>query len=110
MYWGAGPELGLLSFLGCVLIIMGAAMVWRGRDEVLFWMHDEFNAFRRNASRHIPVGPFYTHREESLIKIIPHQFFHSFRRMPHRHLSRVAVLLLMGLVIGPLLLLLDFFI
>ncbi len=110
MYWGAGPELGLLSFFGCVLFVLGAAMVWRGRDDVLFWVHDEFSAFRRNASRHIPAGPFYTLREESLIKIIPHQFFHSLRRMPRSRMSRGEVLLLIGLLIGPLLLLLDFFI
>ncbi len=89
---------------------MGAVTMWRDRDDVLFWVHDEFTEFRRNASRHIAAGPFYTLREESLIKIIPHQFFHSFRRMPRGRLNRGAGLLLIGLFIGPLLLLLDFFI
>jgi hypothetical protein len=110
MYWGAGPELGLLSFLGSVLFVMSAAIVWRGRDDVFIWVHDEFTAFRRNLSRHTPVGPFYGPREESLFRIIPNQFFHSFRRMPHRRTSRGEILLLVGLLIGPLLLLLDFFI
>ena len=90
--------------------MMGTAMVWRGRDDVRLWVQDEFTAFRRNASRHVPAGPFYALREESLIKIIPHQFFHSFRRMPCRRMSRGEVLLLVGLLIGSLLLLLDFFI
>lgn len=110
MYWGAGQELGLLSFLGTVLIVMSVAIVWRGRDDVLMWVHDEFTVFRRNLSRHTPVGPFYGLREESLLKIIPNQFFHSFRRMPRHRMSRSEILLLTGLLIGPLLLLLDFFI
>jgi hypothetical protein len=110
MYWGAGQELGLLSFLGSVLFLLSAAMVWRGRDDVFIWVHDEFSVFRRNLSRHTPVGPFYGLREESLLKIIPNQFFHSFSRMPRRRMSRGEVFLLTGLFIGPLLLLLDFFI
>jgi hypothetical protein len=110
MYWGSGQELGLLSFFGCIFFLMSAATVLRGRDEVFIWVQDEFTAFRRNASRHVPAGPFYTLREESLFKIIPNQFFHSFRRMPHRRMSRGELLLLTGLLIGPLLLLLDFFI
>jgi hypothetical protein len=110
MYWGAGPELGLLSFLGTVLFVIGAAMMWRGRDDVFIWVHDEFSMFRRNLSRHIPLGPFYGLREESLFRIIPNQFFHSFRRMPRRRMSRGELLILIGLLIGPLLLLLDFFV
>jgi hypothetical protein len=110
MYWGAGSQLGLLSFFGSVLFVLGAAMVWRGRGDVFMWVHDEFIIFRRNLSRHTPVGPFYGFREESLLKIIPNQFFHSFRRMPRSRMSRTEVLLLIGLFIGPLLLLLDFFI
>jgi hypothetical protein len=110
MYWGAGSELGLLAFFGYMLFVLGAAMAWRCRDDIFIWVHDEFNTFRRNLSRHTPVGPFYGFRQEPLFKIIPSQFFHSFSRMPRRRMSRGAVLLLIGLFLGPLLLLLDFFI
>src|SRR5580692_3993034 len=58
MYWGAGPALGLLTVLGYVAFTIGAALVWRNRDDFSIWVHDEFGAFRRSLSRYIVIGPF----------------------------------------------------
>ena len=30
MYWGAGPQLGLLTVLGYLFFLAGAATMWRG--------------------------------------------------------------------------------
>jgi hypothetical protein len=105
MYWGAGSALGLLTFLGYAVFLIGAAIVWRNRDDFSVWIHDEASALRRNLSRHTVVGPFYGLREESRLKVIPSQFLGSFSRIPHRSINRGGVLLL----IGALLFLLDFF-
>ena len=105
MYWGAGPALGLLTFLGYVAFVIGAALMWRDRDEAFVWVHDELGAFRRNLSRHTVVGPFYGPREESRLKVIPTHFFRSLTRIPRLRINRGAILL----TIGVLLFLLDFF-
>ena len=106
MYWGAGPELGLLTFIGYVFFAMGAAIVWLSRADLSIWAEDELSAFRRNLSRHTAVGPFYSLREESRLKLIPSEFFRSLHRLPRRRIPPAVILLLIGL----LLLLLDFFI
>jgi hypothetical protein len=106
MYWGAGPALGLLTFLGYVVSVIGAALLWRSREDFSVWVHDEVGAFRRNLSRHTVAGPFYSPREESRLKTLPYGFVRSLSRMPRSRVHPGAILLL----IGPLLLLLDFFI
>jgi hypothetical protein len=106
MYWGTGPALGLLTFLGYVMFVTGAALTWRNREDVFAWMRDEAGAFRRSLSRYTVVGPFYGLREESRLKIIPSQFLRSLSRLPRHRIDRGAALLLLGV----LLFLLDFFI
>jgi hypothetical protein len=106
MYWGAGSALGLLTFLGYVVFVIGAALLWRSREDLSIWVQDEVGAFRRNLSRHTALGPFYGLREESRLRTLPACFFRSLRRIPRRRIHPGAILLL----IGPLLLLLDFFI
>jgi len=106
MYWGAGPQLGLLTCFGYIVFVLGALRLWRDREDVSVWVHDEFSAFRRHLSRYTVVGPFYGPREESRLKTMPSHFFSAIRRFPRRHIDGTAILLLLG----PLLLLLDFFI
>jgi hypothetical protein len=106
MYWGAGPALGLLTLLGYLVFVTGAVLFWRSREDFSLWMHDEFGAFRRHLSRHTVAGPFYSPREESRLKTLPYGLVRSLSRMPRNRVHPGAILLL----IGPLLLLLDFFI
>lgn len=106
MYWGAGPALGLLTLLGYLVFVTGAVLFWRSREDFSLWMHDEFGAFRRHLSRHTVAGPFYTPREESLLKSLPFGLVRSFRRMPRNRVHAGMILV----VIGSLLFFLDFFI
>jgi hypothetical protein len=105
MYWGAGPELGLLTLLGYVFFLAGATITWRGREDVSVWLYSEVGVLRRNLSRYTTIGPFYSPREQSRLKLLPGVFAGSFSRMPRALVYRSAVLLL----IAPLLVLLDFF-
>jgi hypothetical protein len=105
MHWGAGPALGLLTFLGYLSLAMGAALVWRNRDDFSVWVHDEISTFRRTFSRYTPVGPFYTLREESRFKAIPTSFIRNLSRLPRSRFNGAAALL----IVGALLFLLDFF-
>jgi hypothetical protein len=105
MFGGAGPALGLLAFIGYLLFMLGAALIWRHRDDVLLWVHDEISYFRRNFSRFIPIGPFYCPRQESLLKTASSSFLGSVHRF---RLSRVHGALVL-LVIGFLLFVLDLF-
>jgi hypothetical protein len=106
MYWGAGPELGLLTCVGYLLLAMGGTLVWRNRGEFYVWMHDEISIFRRTFSRYTPVGPFYMLREESRFKAIPTSFIRNLTRLPRSRFNGAAALLM----IGMLLFLLDFFV
>lgn len=106
MYWGAGPELGLLTCVGYLMLAMGAALVWRNRGDFSIWMHDEISIFRRTFSRYTPVGPFYMLREESRFKAIPTSFIRNLTRLPRSRFNGAAALLTIGL----LLFLLDFFV
>jgi hypothetical protein len=105
MYWGAGPTLGLLTLLGYVAFATGAALMWRNRDYVSIWVHDEFGAFRRSLSRYTVVGPFYGPRGESRLKAVPMQVFTSMSRFPRRHINPAFILLFLGAVLFVL----DFF-
>jgi hypothetical protein len=106
MYWGAGPELGLLTCIGYLLLAMGSALVWRNRSDFSVWMHDEISIFRRTFSRYTPVGPFYMLREESRFKAIPTSFIRNLTRLPRSRFNGAAALLMVGM----LLFLLDFFV
>ena len=106
MYWGSGPALGLLTFLGYVMFTVGAALVWRKRDDFSVWAQDEFGAFRRSLSRYTVIGPFYGLREESRLKAVPSQFLSSLARFPRRQINPAFILLFLGVF----LFLLDFFI
>jgi hypothetical protein len=106
MYWGEGSALGLLTFLGYLLFVRGAVLVWRGREEVAVWIGDEASTVRRSFSRYTVVGPFYGPRPESRLKTVPASFARSFSRIPR---SPIAGGLILAFV-GPLLVLLDFFI
>jgi hypothetical protein len=107
MNWGEGSALGILTFIGYVLFLFGAALVWRGRDEVFLWIHDEACAVRRSFSRYTAVGPFYGPRPESRLIAVPASFVGSLRRIPRR--SPVSGGMFLAFL-GPLLVLLDFFI
>jgi len=106
MYWGVGPGHGLLTLLGYVAFALGAALVWRSRDDFSVWAHDEFGAFRRSLSRYTVIGPFYSIREESRLKAVPSQFISSLSRFPRRHINPAFILLFLGVF----LFLLDFFV
>ena len=105
MYWGEGSALGLLAFVGYLLFAFGAALVWRGRDEVSVWLQDESCAVRRSFSRYTPVGPFYGPRPDSRLKAVPVTFIGSLRRVPRNPITGGMILAFLG----PLLVLLDFF-
>ncbi len=105
MYWGAGPELGLLTILGYLFFLAGAATMWRGREDVSVWLHSEAGVLRRDLSRYTAIGPFYSLREQSRLKLLPGCFVGSLSRMPRALVYRSAGLLL----IAPLLVMLDFF-
>jgi hypothetical protein len=106
MFWGEGSALGLLTIVGYLLFVFGAGLVWRGRDEVSVWMHDEACAVRRSFSRYTVVGPFYGPRPESRLKAVPASFVGSLRRIPRNPITGGMILAFLG----PLLVLLDFFI
>jgi hypothetical protein len=105
MYWGAGPELGLLTALGYLSFIAGAVDTWRARADVSVWLYSEVGVLRRNLSRYTPSGPFYSPRKESRLTLLPSFFVNAVRRMPRARLYRSVILL----VIAPLLVFLDFF-
>jgi hypothetical protein len=106
MYWGSGPDLGLLTVVGYVAFATGAIVLWRGRDAVQFWLDAEASSLRRALSRHEPVGPFYTPREESRLKTTPTHLVRTLSRVPRSRLSWAALLVFLG----PLLIVLDFFV
>jgi hypothetical protein len=106
MYWGAGSGLGLLALLGYLAVVIGAALLWRKRNDFFVWVQDEFTAFRCSFSRYTVVGPFYTRREESRLKTVPTQFIISLSRFPRRHINPAFVLLFLGAILFVL----DFFI
>jgi hypothetical protein len=104
--WGAGPALGLLTFLGYAVFVLGAFFLWRNRAEFTFWVDDELTTLRRNFSRYVPAGPFYERRGESRLRVIPVSFFHSVTQLPRRRFSWGAFLLFLGLFLFVL----DFFV
>jgi len=105
-YWGAGPALGFLTLLGYVSFVAGATLVWRGRDNIYVWVHDEVRTYQRHLSRYTPLGPFYSPREESRLKVIPTEMVRTLSCIPRSRYTYAASLL----VLGPLLVFLDFFI
>jgi len=106
MNWGQGSALGLLTIVGYLLFVSGSALVWRGRDDVYVWIHDEACAVRRSFSRYTAVGPFYGPRPESRLKAVPASFVGSLRHIPRNPITGGMILAFLG----PLLVLLDFFI
>jgi hypothetical protein len=105
-HWGTGPELGLLTLLGYVVVLLGAALLWRNRGEVFVWMIDEAGDFRRNLSRYTAIGPFYGIRSESRLKVVPAGFMRSIARFPRNSVQLASVLLFLG----SALVILDFFV
>jgi hypothetical protein len=105
MYWGAGPDLGLLTVLGYIFFVAGAASMWRARELVFFWLYSEAAVLRRNLSRYTPVGRFYSPREQSRLEILGNCLLASLGRMPRSCMVRSAVLM----AIAALLVSLDFF-
>ena len=106
MYWGQGSSLGFLTFIGYLIFALGVALVWRGRDEASVWIQNEVCAVRHSFSRYTPLGPFYGPRSESRLKAVPATFVGSLRRIPRRPMSGGLILAFLG----PLLVLLDFFV
>jgi hypothetical protein len=106
MFWGEGSTLGLLTCIGYLVFVLGSAIVWRGRDEMYVWIQDETGAIRRSFSRYTVVGPFYTPREDSRLKAVPASVVRSFRRIPRNPITGGMFLMFLG----PLLILLDFFV
>jgi hypothetical protein len=105
-HWGAGPELGLLTLMGYLVVMLGAAILWRERGEVFVWVLDEVGAFRRNLSRHTAIGPFYGIRSEPWLKHATLTFFGFLTRLPHRRIQLAGFLVFLG----STLFILDFFI
>ncbi|PYT62273.1 MAG: hypothetical protein DMG35_07935 [Acidobacteria bacterium] len=106
MIWGTGPALGLLTFCGYLLFLIGAGIVWRNRNNFLAWVQNEVSFFHRSFSRYTPLGPFYIPREESRFKVLPNYVLNSLSRLPRTSINGGTVLLLIGLV----LFFLDFYI
>jgi hypothetical protein len=106
MYWGSGSALGLLTLFGYLAFVIGAVVVWRGRDDIFVWLDDEAVSLRRNLSRHQPLGPFYSPREESRLRTTPSHLVRTLSRVPRSRLSWGALLLLLG----PVMIVLDFFV
>jgi hypothetical protein len=106
VYWGEGSALGFLTFIGYLFFMFGIALVWRGREEVSVWIEEETCAVRRSFSRYTVVGPFYGPRSESRLKAVPASFVRSLCRIPRSPITGGLVLAF----VGPLLVLLDFFI
>jgi hypothetical protein len=98
MYWGSGPELGILSVFGSVVFFTGAVLFWRHRKHFSIWFQDEMSVSRRNLSRYTTIGPFYSVREDSRFKSFPSSFLHTLRRIP-RSANRAAILVFTGLVL-----------
>jgi len=106
MYWGIGPSLGLLTFVGYFLFTMGAALAWRRREELSLWVHDEISMFRRSYSRYTTIGPFYSPRQESRLKALPSSFLRFLKRLTFSRINGALILFAIGL----LLFVLDFFV
>ncbi len=106
MHWGFGSTLGFLTLLGYLSFVTGAMLAWRGRGDIFVWVLDEVGAYRNTLSRHTPIGPFYGRREKSRLKIIPHQMVRTLGCIPRSRYRYGAFLLMLG----PLLVLLDFFV
>jgi hypothetical protein len=104
--WGAGSALGFLTCLGYCTFVIGAFCLWRNREEVSFWMHDELSTFRRNLSRYVPQGSFYERRGESRLIVVPAGLFQSVVQLPRRRFTWGAFLVFFGLFLFAL----DFFI
>jgi hypothetical protein len=105
-YWGSGSTLGLLTFFGYLAFVVGVVVLWRGRIDIYLWFHDEASALRRNLSRYELVGPFYSPREESRLKTTPSHLVRTLSQVPRSRFSWAALLLFLG----PLLIVLDFFV
>lgn len=106
MIWGTGPALGLLTFCGYLLFLIGAAILWRHKSNFLLWVQDEISFFHRSFSRFTPIGPFYVPRSESRFKAFPSFVRRSLSRLPRSNVNAGGVLVLIGL----LLFLLDFYV
>jgi hypothetical protein len=61
MFWGTGPALGFLTFIGYAVFVIGSAIVWRDRADVSVWIHDEVGAARRRFSRYTVNRPVLRH-------------------------------------------------
>ncbi|HUE55139.1 MAG TPA: hypothetical protein VMO76_04860 [Candidatus Udaeobacter sp.] len=106
MFWGIGPSLGLLTFVGYFLFMTGAVLAWRRREELSVWVHDEISLFRRSFSRYTTIGPFYSPRQESRLKAAPSSFLRFLKRLPFSHFNGAIIFF----TIGFLLFVLDLFI
>jgi hypothetical protein len=104
--WGAGPELGLLTLVGYVVVIFGALILWRDRGDVFVWVLDEVGALRRHLSRHTAVGPFYGVRSGSRLKLLPATFLRFLARRPRARIQIAGFLVFLGTALFVL----DFFI
>jgi hypothetical protein len=106
MGWGMGSNLGVLAMAGYIVFVAGAAHLWHNRADVPVWLHDETAALRRRFARHVAIAGFGSLREESRWKLCPGRYLRHIGGVRRRRINRGAILLL----VGPLLLLLDFFV
>ncbi|HYA96458.1 MAG TPA: hypothetical protein VEH49_00060 [Methylomirabilota bacterium] len=106
MYWGSGPSLGLLTVLGYLLFVLGAAVLWRQRGFLNLWARDEYGALRRGLARHAVPGAGFSLREDARFKLVPGGFLPALEPARRVRIHRAALLLLTG----PILFLLDFFV
>ena len=106
MPWGIGQAFGILSILGYVVFVYGAALLWFHRENFPIWFHDEFGAIRRKVVRHAIACDCAGLREETRFRFAHVRFLRKLGRIPRRQINRGVILL----CLAPLLLLLDFFI
>jgi len=101
---GEGSALGILTIIGYAVFVTGAALLSENRGNVPMRINNEAGAVHRNFVRQVVVGGFVGLRAETRLQLIPGGFMRTLERLPRRRMNRGAIVL----VIGPVLMLLDF--
>ncbi len=103
---GCRTSTGIFDATGIFLLCCGSDPGLAGAHQYICMGDDEVGAYRRTLSRYTPVGPFYSPREESRLKVVPYQMVRTLSCIPESRYSWAACLM----VLGPVLVLLDFFV
>jgi len=97
MDWGTGSALGFLAFLGYLVFVSGAVVLWTKRLEVPIWLNDQFGAVRRSLVRHAFSGSCHGLRPELACKAVPSGFIRRLARHSRRRINCGTILLSLGL-------------